>query len=54
MSDYKMMIGGKLVDAVDGKTMDVTNPANGEYVATVPCANEKDVELIVKQILLPD
>ena len=47
MSEYKMMIGGQLVDAADGKTMDVTNPANGQYVATVPCAGEKDVELAV-------
>jgi len=48
MSEFKMLIDGKLVDALSGKTMDVVNPANGKFVASVPCADEADVDLAVK------
>ena len=51
MSEYKMMIGGQLVDAVHGGTMDVVNPANGKVVATVPKADEADVDLAVRAAL---
>jgi succinate-semialdehyde dehydrogenase/glutarate-semialdehyde dehydrogenase len=39
----KMIIGGKKVDARDGKTIDVINQANGELVDTVPMATEEDI-----------
>ena len=39
----KMLIGGKAVDASDGKTIDVINPANGKLVDTVPSATPEDV-----------
>ncbi|MBR5490760.1 MAG: aldehyde dehydrogenase [Oscillospiraceae bacterium] len=48
MSEFKMLINGQLVDAISGKTMDVVNPANGKFVASVPCAGEEDVDLAVK------
>lgn len=51
MSEFRMYIDGKFVDAVHGKTMDVINPANGKLVATVPCADEADVDLAVEAAL---
>ena len=39
----KMFINGQAVDASDGKTIDVTNPATGEVVDTVPEASSEDV-----------
>lgn len=44
----KMIINGKKVDSVSGKTMDVLNPANMEFIDTVPCANEQDIEAAVR------
>jgi succinate-semialdehyde dehydrogenase/glutarate-semialdehyde dehydrogenase len=44
----KMLIGGKRVDSLDGKTIDVINPATGEFLDTVPIATEKDVEEAVR------
>ena len=51
MNEFKMFIDGEFVDAVHGKTMDVTNPANGKVVATVPCADEADLDLAVDAAL---
>ena len=39
----KMFINGQAVDASDGQTIDVTNPATGEVVDTVPSATPEDV-----------
>jgi acyl-CoA reductase-like NAD-dependent aldehyde dehydrogenase len=47
MGEFKMLIDGRPVDSVSGKTMDVTDPANGRLVASVPCADERDVDLAV-------
>jgi acyl-CoA reductase-like NAD-dependent aldehyde dehydrogenase len=44
----KMLIGGKKVDSRDGKTIDVINPATGEFIDTVPMATEEDVNEAVK------
>lgn len=44
----KMLIGGKQVDASDGKTIDVINPATGEFIDTVPMATEQDIQLAVE------
>ncbi|MDR0817104.1 MAG: aldehyde dehydrogenase family protein [Clostridiales Family XIII bacterium] len=46
-SEYKVLIGGRLKDAVNGGTMEVINPANGNIVAVVPKCDEEDVELAV-------
>lgn len=40
----KMLIGGQRVDAGDGKTIQVFNPATGEVLDTVPSATEEDIE----------
>jgi acyl-CoA reductase-like NAD-dependent aldehyde dehydrogenase len=45
--DVKMVIGGEQVDALDGQTFDVTNPATGEVLGRVPLAGPADVERAV-------
>src|SRR6188474_1671396 len=40
-------INGESVDAVDGATEEVTNPANGEVIADMPLSNEEDVDRAV-------
>lgn len=45
--DYKMLIGGKWVDASDGKTLTSINPATGEIWATIPEATLADVDAAV-------
>lgn len=39
-----MFIGGEWVRSSDGATLDVSNPATGETVATVPVATEEDLD----------
>lgn len=39
----KMLIGGRAVDAADGASIDVINPATGAVVDTVPAATAEDV-----------
>ncbi len=46
--DVKMIIGGEQVDAADGQTFDVTNPATGELIATAPLGGPEDVDRAVK------
>ena len=36
-------INGEAVDAADGATEEVTNPANGEVIADMPLSGEEDV-----------
>ena len=43
----KMIINGKKVDSESGMTFDVTNPATGEVIESVPKATEKDVKAAV-------
>jgi succinate-semialdehyde dehydrogenase/glutarate-semialdehyde dehydrogenase len=45
----KMIIGGKAVDASNGAAIDVTNPATGKVIDTVPAATEADVNLAVEK-----
>jgi betaine-aldehyde dehydrogenase len=40
-------IDGELVDAADGATEDVVNPANGEVIAEMPLSGEEDVNRAV-------
>jgi betaine-aldehyde dehydrogenase len=40
-------IDGKFVDAADGATEEVTNPANGEVIAEMPLSSEEDVNRAV-------
>src|SRR5213593_2967759 len=43
----KMLIGGELVDAQGGKTIEVRNPANGEVVGQIPRGTSADVDAAV-------
>jgi acyl-CoA reductase-like NAD-dependent aldehyde dehydrogenase len=45
----QMIIGGKKVDARDKATIDVTNPANGNLVDTIPSATKDDIDEAVAQ-----
>jgi aldehyde dehydrogenase (NAD+) len=44
---YKMLIGGELVDASDGKRRESIDPGSGELVATCPQASARDAEQAV-------
>jgi aminobutyraldehyde dehydrogenase len=48
VSQHKNFVGGKLVDAVDGDTMEVLNPATGEAIAEVPQGTQADVDRAVE------
>src|ERR687884_15942 len=43
----KMVIGGEQVDASDGQTFDVVNPATGKVIATAPLGGKPDVDKAV-------
>ncbi|MBR0060957.1 MAG: aldehyde dehydrogenase family protein [Selenomonadaceae bacterium] len=45
---YQLYIGGKWRDAEDGKTFDVYNPANGEFMCKCAAASKNDVDDAVK------
>jgi betaine-aldehyde dehydrogenase/aminobutyraldehyde dehydrogenase len=42
--EYRNLVGGELVDGVDGATRDVLNPATGEVIGRVPDGTGADVE----------
>ena len=44
----QMVIGGTPVDAADGQTFDIVNPANGETIATAPLGGKTDVDRAVE------
>ena len=48
LAEVKNFVGGEWVDAVDGGTMDVLNPATGETIARVPRGTQADVERAVE------
>jgi 1-pyrroline dehydrogenase len=48
VSQHKNFVGGKWVDAVDGGTMEVLNPATGEVIAEVPRGAQGDVDRAVE------
>src|SRR5262245_64352289 len=43
----RMTIGGEPVDAADGQTFDIVNPANGTTIATAPLGGPADVDRAV-------
>jgi betaine-aldehyde dehydrogenase len=43
----RMVIGGEQVDAADGQTFDVVNPATGSVIATAPLGGREDVDRAV-------
>ena len=48
IQNFKMYIDGQWVESESGKTIKTLNPENNEVWATVPEANEKDVDKAVK------
>ncbi|MEV4106242.1 aldehyde dehydrogenase family protein [Nonomuraea sp. NPDC049695] len=47
MPDYLNLIGGELVPASDGRTLDSINPATGEAWARIPACGPRDAETAV-------
>ena len=47
LGNVKMIIGGEQVDAADGQTFDVMNPATGEVLARAPLGGPEDVNRAV-------
>ena len=45
---YKQLIGGEFVDAADGRTAEVINPANDQAIASVPASSAEDVDRAVE------
>jgi betaine-aldehyde dehydrogenase len=43
----KMVVGGQGVDAADGQTFDVVNPADGQVIAKAPLGGREDVDRAV-------
>src|SRR6476659_10170089 len=48
VSQHKNFVGGKWVEAVEGGTMEVLNPATGETIAEVPRGTQADVDRAVE------
>ena len=46
--DAKMFINGEQVDALDGQTFEVVNPATGKVIANVPLGGKADVDRAVE------
>jgi betaine-aldehyde dehydrogenase len=47
LSTLRMVIGGESLDAADGQTFEVVNPANGKTIATAPQGGKVDVDRAV-------
>src|SRR5918999_6472809 len=47
-SQHKNFVGGEFVDAVEGGTAEVLNPATGETIAEVPNGTQADVDRAVE------
>ncbi len=48
ITTLQMVIGGENVDAADGQTFEIVNPANGQVIATAPLGGKEDVDRAVK------
>ena len=48
VSALRMMIGGESVDAADGQTFEIVNPATGSVIATAPLGGKTDVDRAVE------
>jgi aldehyde dehydrogenase (NAD+) len=48
VADQKMLVGGKWVPSVSGKTFETVNPATGEVICKVAEGDKADVDLAVK------
>src|SRR4051794_32102836 len=47
MTTLRMMVGGEAVDAADGQTFEIVNPADGNVIATAPLGGKEDVDRAV-------
>src|SRR5258705_409909 len=47
ISAVRMVVGGQPVDAADGQTFDVVNPADGQVIAHAPLGGREDVDRAV-------
>ena len=47
ITSARMVIGGEHVDAADGQTFEVINPATGKVIATAPLGGKADVDRAV-------
>ena len=47
----KMLIGGQKRESLDGKVINIFNPANGELIDTVPDSSSKDLDLLLEHSL---
>jgi betaine-aldehyde dehydrogenase len=47
ISRARMVIGGEQVDAADGQTFEVVNPATGKVIASAPLGGKEDVDRAV-------
>jgi 1-pyrroline dehydrogenase len=56
IAEQKNFVGGEWVDAVEGGSMEVVNPATGEAVARVPEGTQADVDRAVEaaKVALPE
>jgi len=48
ISALRMVIGGQAVDAADGQTFEIVNPATARVIATAPLGGAADVDLAVE------
>ncbi|HVL14610.1 MAG TPA: aldehyde dehydrogenase family protein, partial [Gemmata sp.] len=48
VADQQMLIGGKWVNSVSGKTFDTINPATSEVICKVAEGDKADIDLAVK------
>ena len=48
VTSHKNFVGGEWVEAVEGGTMEVLNPATGEAIAEVPSGTAADVDRAVE------
>jgi acyl-CoA reductase-like NAD-dependent aldehyde dehydrogenase len=47
ISTVRMVVGGQQVDAADGQTFDIVNPADGQVIARAPLGGREDVDRAV-------
>ncbi|MFM8272674.1 MAG: aldehyde dehydrogenase family protein [Gemmata sp.] len=48
VADHQMLIGGKWVNSVSGKTFETTDPTSGEVICRVAEGDKADIDLAVK------
>ncbi|WP_084957830.1 aldehyde dehydrogenase family protein [Thermoactinospora rubra] len=48
MTDFRNLVGGRLLPAADGRTLDSVNPATGEVWARIPRSGAADAEAAVR------